>query len=158
MRIAAYAVAAALVLLGGVVAWTVVRGEDTRRDVNVIKRTVTVDPCQKPRSESCQRRIALVLKALVKRHPDVLKDLGLRPKFRKAPGSAVGGTSPPVEHGGGGADNSPQGNGPTGRVRGPRPSPPAPPTPEPPKPPAPVDVDVPLPVDVCVDGLLHVNC
>ena len=150
MRLAAWAVAAALLLLGGAVTFAILRGENTR---SIVKRTV--DPCKRPESKPCQRRIRLVLRELVKRHPGELRKLGLRP--RRDP------TVPPnssfdVVPRGGGPDNPPSGGGPTGRVPGPRPGRPAPPptpTPRPPRPEPLLDVE---PPSVCVGDLVRVNC
>lgn len=154
MKRAAFAFVAGLLALCVAVAVTFLRGEATRDRVEVVEKRIVVDPCAKPKSKECQRRIRLVLRALVRRHPDVLSDLGLTPRK----GCKGCKSRAPVTAQGGGA-LSPQGNGPIGRVRPPRPDPPSnPPNVEPPEPPRPtLDLDAPLPVQVCTD-LLGVNC
>lgn len=152
MRLAAYGFAVALILLAGVLAWAVFRGEDTRADLRVVERTV--DPCAKPRSEVCQRRIRLVLRELARTHPGELRRLGLRPRDA---GPAVG-TAP----GGGGFGTSPSGGGPVGRVPSPDSpdtKPPSHPDTEPSPEPEPlIDLGTPVPLDVCVGNLVGLNC
>jgi hypothetical protein len=149
----------ALVLAAAALAYNFSEDNKTRDRVRVVERE-TVDPCKRPRSDSCQRRIALVLRELVKRHPKVLKELGLRPRPTKRGGSPSFDTTPVP--GGGGSDNPPKGGGPIGRVPPRRPNPPEPPSPPVTSPPAPdppggVGVKVPVPVQVC-GVVVRVNC
>jgi hypothetical protein len=144
-----------LVLSAAALAYNFSRDADTRDRIKVVERRVTVDPCKKPRSVSCQRRIRLVLRELVRRHPKALRELGLTVR-RGLPSTA----GSPVSAGeGGGAGTPPSGGGPIGRVPSPG-GPPSPPTPSPGQPDAPpqgVALDAPVPVRVCGD-LLRVNC
>jgi hypothetical protein len=143
-----------LVLSAGALAYNFSEDNETRERVRVVERRVTVDPCKRPRSESCQRRIRLVLRELVRRHPKVLKELGLKPRTVMVP-QAPGASAPE----GGGSGSPPQGGGPIGRVP-PRgddpPAPPKDPTPDPPPRPG-VGLEAPVPVQVCGD-LVRVNC
>lgn len=134
------------VLLAGGLTFVVLRGEDTRQ---LVRRTV--DPCVHPKSDSCQRRIRLVLRELVRRHPGLLRKFDVRD--RKVRGAA----SVPS---GGDAFGSPTGGGPVGRVPSPGDSPPAeqPPSPPPSSPDALLDLDAPVVPRVCVGDLLAVNC
>ena len=151
-RLLPFTVAAVIVLFAGLMTWTIVRGEDTRRDVRRVE--TTVDPCKRPESVSCQRRIRLVLRELVRRHPRALRKLGLG--LRDAGSvtrSAVGG--------GGAVSDSPSGGGPVGRVPPRRPPSPSPsPLGSPPSDPSEpvVNLDAPLVPRVCVGDLLAVNC
>lgn len=146
MKFAAWAVTFALLLLGGAVAFAILRGEDTRDQVRTIRKTV--DPCAKPRSVECQRRVRLVLKQLERRGK--LRELGLTKR-----------TESSVRPGGGGATGSPQtGGGPVGRVPPREDSPPAeqPDPPQPERRPA-IDLRAPVvPLETCVGDLLGVNC
>jgi hypothetical protein len=154
LRGAVWTFVVVLVLAAGALAYNFARDDETRERVKVVERRVTVDPCKKPRSVSCQRRIRLVLRELVRRRPRVLRELGLT--VRRDLSSTAG--SPVSAGGGGGAGTPPQGGGPIGRVPSPG-GPPSPPTPRPPPgdPPQGVAIDAPVPVRVCGD-LLRVNC
>jgi hypothetical protein len=149
---AVWAFVVALVLSFAALTFVFLRGEDTRDRVRVVERTV--DPCVKPQSRACQRRIRLVLKQLARRHPGELRRLGLVPRDAGSKGVTA-----PV---GGDAFGSPTGGGPVGRVPSPGGSPPESSSPEPPggsEPDRPaVDLDAPLVPKVCVGDLLAVNC
>lgn len=153
MKRAVWAFVVSLLVFASALVFVFARGEDTRRDV----QRITVDPCGHPRSDACQRRIRLVLRELVRRHPGLLRRFDVRPR-RSA--SRIGTTNVPP--GGGGSLGAPTGGGPIGRVPSPG-SPPAdttPPShqaPEPPDEPA-VSLDAPLVPKVCVGDLLGVNC
>ena len=150
MRAAVWTFVVALVIAIAALAYNFIQDAGTREKIRVVERTV--DPCKRPKSEACQRRIRLVLKELVRRHPKVLKELGL-----KAP-ETVSQPRPKLYPGGGGADNPPSGGGPTGRVPAPRPGQPAPPPPNPPPEPDPkplLDLEPPA---VCVGDLVRINC
>lgn len=150
-----YAVAVGVVLFAAALTFVVLRGEDTRDRVKVVERTV--DPCKRPKSDACQRRIRLVLRELVRRHPGEFGGLSKRESAPKVSESPPGSET----FGGGGAGESPSGGGPIGRVPSPG-SPPESENPEPPGTDSPdpplVDLDAPLVPKVCVGDLVGVNC
>jgi hypothetical protein len=151
LRGAVWTFVVALVVAAGALAYNFAEDNETRERVKVVERRVTVDPCKRPRSVSCQRRIRLVLRELVRRHPRVLRELGLSPRTVTVPDGASGG---------GGAGTPPSGGGPIGRVPPRGDDPPEPPTASPDLPDGPprgVALEAPVPVQVCGD-LLRVNC
>jgi hypothetical protein len=155
LRGAVWTFVVVLVLAAGALAYNFARDDETRERVKVVERRVTVDPCKKPRSVSCQRRIRLVLRELVRRRPDVLRKIGLEPRR-----DLTNLTESSVRPEGGGPDNPPSGGGPIGRVppRGDDPPEPTAPSPDlPDGPPRGVALEAPVPVQVCGD-LLRVNC
>ena len=158
VKLSPYLIGLGIVVFVGAMTFSILRGESTRERVRVVERTV--DPCDKPKSDACQRRIRLVLRELVRRHPKALRKPGDFLNL-KLPETGDSGNFA----GGGGAGTSPPGGGPIGRVPSPG-SPPekhppnAPETPEPPPPERKplIDLDAPVPLETCVGDLLGLNC